>query len=212
MAPRCIRFVRLAAIIALAFLAAGCAGSGDEPTSAQPRVSTGLTAAGCPIDDPDFCTPATEAANAFLDGNADGLVALSRAEEFPCADVPAELFPQCKPGRVLRGHAATGSDAQFEALDVAAYRDRLSELVAGSDLEVRGVGTCGPADPERRSYHLAFGAVKEGEPWLGSFEFVFREGSWWISVLYADSVEAWSDEYADPAAELACGNVQEWES
>ena len=87
---------------------------------------------------------------------------------------------------------------------------RLSELVASSDLTVRGVGTCGPEDPERRSYHLAFGAVKDGEPWLGSFEFVFREGAWWISVLYADSVEAWSGEYADPEAELACGNVQEW--
>ena len=208
--PRCIRFVRLVAALALAFAAAGCAGSGDERSPTQPTASASLTAEGCPIDDPDFCARAAEAANALLSGSADDLVALSLADRFACAEVPAGLFPQCEPGRVLSGHPVSGVDGRFEVLDAPQYRDRLSELAGSSDVEVRGVGTCGPADPERRSYHLAFGAAKDGEPWLGSLEFVFRDGAWSIGVLYADSVENWKREYADPAAELACGNVQEW--
>ncbi len=185
----------------------------DPGTSAHRlsrRVPLRLTAEGCPIDDPDFCARATEAANAFLAGSADELVALSRADRFDCAEVPAELFPQCEPGQVLSGHAASGGNAQFEVLDAPEYRDRLDELV-GDRAEIRGVGTCGPEDPERRSYHLSFGAAPGGEPWLGSLEFVFRDGTWSIGVLYADSVEAWGSQFANPETELACGNVQEWE-
>jgi hypothetical protein len=38
-----------------------------------------------------------------------------------------------------------------------------------------------------------------------------REGKWASSVVYA-TVEAWRTEYADPIAQLACGNVRAWKS
>jgi hypothetical protein len=39
-----------------------------------------------------------------------------------------------------------------------------------------------------------------------------RDGEWVSSVVYADSVAAWRTEYADPFAQLACGNVRAWGS
>ena len=77
-----------------------------------------------------------------------------------------------------------------------------------------GVGTCGPADPTRRSYHLAFTAGLRGdgapERWLGSLEFVMREGRWSVGLVYVDSVTAWRKEHRDPYRGIACGNVRAW--
>jgi hypothetical protein len=56
---------------------------------------------------------------------------------------------------------------------------------------VLGVGTCGPDDPERRS-------------------FVRREGVWSVEMFLADSESAWKRQLDDPRVELACGNVQPW--
>lgn len=36
-----------------------------------------------------------------------------------------------------------------------------------------------------------------------------RDGS---SVVFVDGVQAWRTEYADPFAQLACGNVRPWAS
>lgn len=36
-----------------------------------------------------------------------------------------------------------------------------------------------------------------------------RDGS---SVVFVDGVQAWRTEYADPFAQLACGNVRAWGS
>ena len=68
------------------------------------------------------------------------------------------------------------------------------------------MGTCGPDDPDRRSYHLAF----EGGERLGSLELVWRDGDWRIGMLFADTEEGWKRQFADPEAELACGNVEAW--
>jgi hypothetical protein len=69
------------------------------------------------------------------------------------------------------------------------------------------VGTCGPDDPERRSYHLAFEAADE----LGSLELVRREGEWRIGMLFADTEAGWERQFDDPRSELACGNVRAWQ-
>ncbi|MGH3042720.1 MAG: hypothetical protein ACRDNG_13465 [Gaiellaceae bacterium] len=68
------------------------------------------------------------------------------------------------------------------------------------------MGTCGPADPERRSYHVAFQAGDR----LGSLELVRREGQWGVGMLFADTESDWTKQFADPRAELACGNVRAW--
>jgi hypothetical protein len=79
-----------------------------------------------------------------------------------------------------------------------------------AEVTVIGVGTCGPDDPDRRSYHLAFWTVNEKERRGGSLELVRREGAWSIGLLYADSLENWKTVYADPETEIAFGNVQPW--
>ena len=76
------------------------------------------------------------------------------------------------------------------------------------DLPVVGVGTCGPDDPDRRSYHLAFWTASRDEG--GSLELVRRQSEWSIGIVYADSLANWKSVYDDPETELACGNVQPW--
>jgi hypothetical protein len=110
----------------------------------------------------------------------------------------------------VQGYATFDGRFEFLLVGRKAYSAHVREILRASNLEVRGVGTCGPDVPENRSYHLSFSADRGGEPWLGSLEFVFREGAWWIGVFYVDTVQAWRKEYADPVEEMACGNVQAW--
>jgi hypothetical protein len=128
---------------------------------------------------------------------------------------------------VLRGHAVASSVPVFEVLAPAAYRSQLEAILGNVDpsftddhgagsIEVLGVGTCGPEDLASRSYHLGMTmAVSEsGAPpgrLLGSFELVHREGRWWISVWYLDTLEAWTLSSPDPFTTIACGNMQAWE-
>jgi hypothetical protein len=134
----------------------------------------------------------------------DALVRLSRVDEFPCDDAPAGLFPDCAPGALLAGHPVTDGGGGIRVLSEEDYRSRLAGL---GEAAVLGVGTCGPDDPDRRSYHLAF----EGEDVLGSLELVRREGEWSVGMLFADTEDGWKEQLASPRTELACGNVQAWE-
>ena len=143
------------------------------------------------------------ATSALEAGDVDRLVELSYSDEFRCDELPAELFPDCAPGKVLEGHAFTDGQGEIRILAEARYRAELDRL---GEAAVLGVGTCGPDDPERRSYHLAF----EGEDRLGSLELVRREGAWWVGMLLADRESGWKRQLDDPRAELACGNVQPW--
>ena len=141
------------------------------------------------------------AAAALVEGDTARLVELSYADTFVCDDLPAGMFPDCSPGATLEGHAVTGADGKISVLAADDYEARLADL---GEVTVTGVGTCGPDDPDRRSYHLAFWAADEG----GSLELVRREGEWSIGIVYADSLERWETVYADPETELACGNVE----
>ena len=151
------------------------------------------------------CERAALAATALEEGEIAALVELSYADTFVCDDLPAEIFPGCAPGETLEGHAVTGADGKIEILSAQDYGARLAEL---GEVMVASVGTCGPDDPDRRSYHLAFWTADGSEG--GSLELVRREGEWLIGIVYADSLENWKTVYDDPEAELACGNVQPW--
>jgi hypothetical protein len=223
----------LRVVVALAVLA-GCAGSDGDADSGSPVVSspdrgvTGFPAAGCPVPDPAVCTRVGAAANALTAGDVPALLALSLVEEFDCDALPTELFPDCAPGVVRRGYARSGGQGVIRILDRDAFRAELAALservdpgftddVGTGELRVLGVGTCGPDDPAGRSYHLAFVAALSGgagtgpaERWLGSLEFVLRGGEWSFALLYADSMAAWRQVYADPLRSFACGNVLPW--
>ena len=192
----------LALVAVLALTACGGDEEGAPPTSSEASPA-GFTAAGCPVDDRQACERAASAATALEEGDIARLVELSYADAFVCDDLPAEMFPDCSPGATLEGHAVTGADGKISVLDAEEYEARLAEL---ADATVTGIGTCGPDDPDRRSYHLAFWGADEG----GSLELVRREGEWSIGIVYADSLANWKTVYDDPEAELACGNVQPW--
>jgi hypothetical protein len=217
--------VRVVVLLVGLLTCAACGGgeAGEERTSGPTR----FTGAGCPVEDASFCERAAEAANALVAHETDALVALSRPEAFACGELDRELFPDCNGSEDLRGFAFFTGELRFRILTEREFRSRLAGLLARVDpaysdargsgaVRVLGVGTCGPDDPERRSYHLAFTAGLAGERdepaerWLGSLELVRREGEWFLSVVFADSVRAWQTEFADPFAQLACGNVQPW--
>jgi hypothetical protein len=198
--------VRGVLALALALGLAAC-GGGEEsaPTTGAEAPSSVFAAAGCPVDDPVACERAALAATALQGGDAAALVELSHADTFLCDDLPSEMFPDCAPGETLEGHPVTGADGKIAILSAEEYEARLGEL---GEVTVAGVGTCGPDDPDRRSYHLAFWAPDGSEG--GSLELVRRDGEWSIGIVYADSLESWKTVYDDPEAELACGNVQAW--
>lgn len=183
--------------VVLAVLALAACGGGEAPPEAYP-------AAACPVDDAALCGRAAAVANALVADDVGRLVELSHAEEFRCDEVPVDLFPDCASGRTLLGHASTDADGQIAILSEEEYRTRLASLGRPA---VLGVGTCGPDDPDRRSYHLAF----ESDEVLGSLELVRREGKWSIGMVFADSSSDWRKQFDDSRAELACGNVQAWD-
>ncbi|MGH3058507.1 MAG: hypothetical protein ACRDPP_09715 [Gaiellaceae bacterium] len=189
----------LAAVVALLALAA----CGDEDPSR-------FAVAGCPVDEPALCERAAPAANALEEGDVAHLVELSHLDSFACDDLPAELFPDCSPGETLEGHAFTGADGTIAVLSPEEYEARLAELAGFDEVTVTGVGTCGPDDPARRSYHLGYLAERRGERWGGSLEFVLRDGEWSIGLVFADSIDRWKTQYSEPESQLACGNVQAW--
>jgi hypothetical protein len=189
--------VRTSAALFVLLALAGCGGS-DASSEAYP-------AAACPIDDAALCGRAAAAADALASGDAGRLVELSYADEFRCDELPADLFPECGPGQALNGHPVTDGEAEIRVLSPGAFHSRLDSL---GEAVVLGVGTCGPDDPTRRSYHLAFEAGDQ----LGSLELVRRAGEWWVGMLFADTEAGWRQQFADPRAELACGNVRPWET
>jgi hypothetical protein len=81
-----------------------------------------------------------------------------------------------------------------------------------------GLLTCaacrGAADEERTSRPARFTAAgcPVEDAALCAKAARVANAEWVSSVVYADSVEAWRTEYADPFAQLACGNVRAWGS
>ena len=75
-----------------------------ESSSGSPAPAA-FSSSGCPVDDADACDRLAMAARALTQADATALAGLSRPDRFECDDVPAEIFPACAEGGVLRGHA-----------------------------------------------------------------------------------------------------------
>lgn len=219
------------ALLAVMVLLAGCTtgspAGGPSPSPVATPAPTFLAATGCPVTDTDFCARAAVAANALLTGDPDALASVVTVETFTCDQMPAGVVPACRPGQVLAGLGVFAVATKISVVPTADYLGWLSDLLDRVDPEfadergsgrfaVLGVGTCGPDDPDRRSYHLAFTAALRGtggqptERWLGSLEFVRRDGAWGYALVYLDTVAAWRTEHSDPFRSLACGNVRPW--
>jgi hypothetical protein len=214
------------AVLATAAAAAGCATESPPvaPATTAPA-PTALAGSGCPVTDEEFCARALVVANGLLAADAAAMREVTAAETFECDELPADMVPACRPGLVLTGLGVYAVASKIGVVPDA--RQWLAGLVGrinpgyaddrgpGRPV-VLGVGTCGPDDPERRSYHVAFTVALRGpagEPaqrWLGSFEFVRRAGRWVVPLVYLDTVDAWRQEHRDPFRDLACGNVRPW--
>jgi hypothetical protein len=220
----------------LVALAAACTETSQEP--ADPQVSEPPTTAspapatfpsgGCPLEDRDACDVIAEAARALVDADAEALIGLSRADRFVCVQLPSDVFPACAQGGVLQGHPVASAVPIFEVLRPASYRSQVEAILTNADgshsdgygsgaIRVLGVGTCGPEDIQRRSYHLGMTmAVSEtgapAERLLGSFEFVHRDERWWIGLWYLDTLQEWERFSPDPFSTIACGNMEPWGS
>jgi hypothetical protein len=181
-----------------------------------------------PLEDRDACEVIAEAARALVDADTAALIGLSRPDRFVCAELPTDLFPACAQGGVLRGHPVASAVPIFEVLRPAAYRSQVEAILTNADpshgdelgtgaITVLGVGTRGPEDVERRSYHLGMtmAVSEEGAPAervLGSFEFITAMGSGWIGLCYLDTLEEWGRVSPDPFSTIACGNMVAWGS
>ena len=152
--------------MALALVLAACVGDEKSaPTTGAGATSAAFAASGCPVHDPAACERASLVATALEEGDTAALVELSYEDTFVCDDLPAETFPDCAPGETLEGHAVTGADGKIGIFSAEDYEARLGEL---GEVAVAGVGTCGPEDPDRRSYHVAPEAelaCGNAEPW-----------------------------------------------
>ena len=113
---------------------------------------------------------AAEAANALAAGNADHLLELSRSDTIMCVDVEREYFPGCESQEVLDGYGLSGPDFVVDLVALDAFAAELEAITGGVDpsfsdehgdgaVRVIGVGTCGPDEPGRRTYHLAWTAA-----------------------------------------------------
>ncbi len=180
------------------------------PRSRPPRVRHGtptslpseigsigpFSPAGCPIPDPAFCTPAAALAEAIVAGDTPAIVALSRPDVFRCEDLDAAIFTGCQDADVLEGHPIGTSGGNIEVFDATAYGQELDSTAEAIDpafsddagtgeARVLGTSACGPDDPTRRSYYVAWtaglgAAPGDAERVVGLYEFTFRDDRWLV--------------------------------
>ena len=222
-------------LVVAAVLMAACGSDGDPgsapsaatssssaPANPSPSPSGPLTyeAASCPVEDEAFCGTAVDTIEALQEADVGRLFALSREDRLVCARLNREYFPGCETDDVLVGHGSSGANFMVEVLDGDVYRRQLEAIVSnvdpsfsdelgGGGVRVIGVGTCGPDDPRRRTYHLAWtAAVGEGgapaERLLGSYEFIFDGEDWRIALWYLSPLAEWEAAQPDPLELAFC--------
>lgn len=202
-------------------------------TGSQSPQATGATPvafdpAGCPVDDLAFCRRASALADALLHHDGDAVLRLSLSERFDCAGLDDDIFPQCEDRNVLRGYAVGDYQGHVFYLSDNRYRgylgfvveavdDEFTDEFGGSEPQIVGVSTCGSGDGV--SHHLIYlvglgdpDSTIPGDRFLGTYELVQRNGEWVVGAsnlaLYTD----WQLELDDPLSQIACGDVQTWES
>ena len=235
---------RLLATAALIVVVVGCGGgsatgtpagspSTTAPSSSAPTTplatevgSSGpFSAAGCPVQEPAFCTPAAAVAEAIVAGDTAAIVELSRPDVFQCADLDVAIFTGCQSADVLEGHPIGTVSGSIDVFPPAAYGQELdatadaidpafSDDAGTGEARVLGTSACGPDDPERRSYYVAWTAglgagSGDAERVVGLYEFTFRDDKWLVGILYLDSVDAWQERHDEPLRDVGCG-ISPW--
>lgn len=173
----------------------------------------------CPVSDEAFCSTAVDVIESLQAGDVDRLFALTRESRLMCAELATEYFPACQTDDVLEGYGLSGPRFVVRVIDENGYRRLLDAVVPNidasfsdelgdGDLQVIGVGTCGPDIPGRRTYHLAWTAAvsRSGAPaerLLGSFELT-HEDDWRIALWYLGPLSEWESEQRDPLALAFC--------
>jgi hypothetical protein len=218
-------------MIVLLLAPAACSSEGDGSTSTAGTTTSTATStttlsasivldpAGCPVRDEAFCVVAAEAANALAAREAGQLLELSRSGTINCVEVAREYFPGCESQEVIDGYGLSGPDLLVELVTRDAFAVRLEAITGSVDpsfsdqhgdggVRVVGVGTCGPDEPGRRTYHLAWTAalIERGRPamrMLGSFEWVFDD-DWRIVLTYLGTLEAWEAAQTNPLDDAFC--------
>ena len=204
-----------ATTLALLLLLSACASDSKPAATTAPTTTTVATVAfvatDCPVGDETFCATAAQAANALGARDADALLALSRADRIVCAEMAPGAIAGCESNDVLEGHGVSGPDLVTTLVSEDEYLVRLqgltTEIVPGS-MQLFGVGTCGPNQPDRRTYHLSWTAdVNDADgtviPIVGSFEFNFVD-EWRIVLFYVGTLEDWQAAPNDPFTESFC--------
>ncbi len=194
--------------------------AGSPPVDESvPPVKTVLAPAGCPVRDESLCGTAIEIVEALVAGNAAALYDLSRVDRIDCVDMNVEYVPGCATADVLEGHGLSDASLIVDIVDDEAYRSWLTAVTTALDpdfaddqgsgaVEVIGIGTCGPDEPGRRTYHVAWTAGLESdenvsERVLGSFELTFVD-DWRIALSYVDTLADWEAAQSDPFADAFC--------
>jgi hypothetical protein len=158
-------------------------------------------------------------------GDTTAIVERSRPDVFPCADLDASTFTGCQSADVLEGYPIGTVSGSIEVLPPSAYAEELDSTVeaidpaftdeAGSgEARVLGTSACGPDDPQRRSYYVAWTAglgarSGDAERVVGLYEFTFRDDEWLVGILYLDSVDAWQARHDEPLRDVGCG-ISPW--
>jgi hypothetical protein len=179
------------------------------------------------VADESLCVVAADVGNALAAGDVNRLLALSRADRIVCAEVAVEYFPGCTTGGVLEGHGVSDASQLVELVGDTEYRASLEEEFGALDptysdehgagaVRLLGVGTCGPDQPGRRSYHVAWTAVMDLDGGtrrvVGSFELTFRD-DWRIALSYLDTLARWEREDQEPFTDAFCAAGRNpWES
>ena len=144
-----------------------------------------VLASGMPQSEAAFCAPAAALAEAIVAGDTPAIVGLSRPDVFRCQELDASIFTGCQSADVLEGHPIGTAGGSIEVHPESAYSEELDATKAAIDAsysddagtgEARVLGTsaCGPDDPARRSYYVAWtAAVRAGS---GDAERVVAQG------------------------------------
>ncbi len=192
--------------------------TGATSTGGSPSGTPTYEVSECPVPDEAFCATAVEVIGALRSADVERLFQLSREDRLVCAGLAVENFPMCAEDDVLEGHALGGSDFIIEVVDDDRYRRQLEAIIPNIDasfsdelgdgsVRVIGVGTCGPDEPGRRTYHIAWTAAvgaagAPAERLLGSFELTFDD-DWRIALWYLGPLADWERDQPPEPLELA---------
>ena len=204
----------------------GASASGSTAPAGPTGTTSTLTVEGCPVDDAAFCEQAASLANALVLGDADAVFRIFHRERFDCRDLDEDLFPQCTEEDRLKGYVIGTCQDEFFVQGPGGFRNTLGFFVesvdpayedelGGSDMRILGVSTCGSGGDT--SHHVVYlvglndpESTLPGDRFLGTYEFVERDGAWAIRTTYVGLFTDWQLVLDDPLAEIACGAIRPW--